>query len=125
MEQYDPHHAPDAAEWLAMDEGERIELVRDYHRRAGVKPPNASLHATMHVVVENQVAMGDEIPVRRTVDRLQAEGLDRHEAIHAVGAVLAEQMFDLLKMVPPKTDPATVYRASLERLTAEGWRRSR
>ena len=92
---------------------------------AGVKPPNASLHATMHVVVENQVAMGDEIPVRRTVDRLQAEGLDRHEAIHAVGAVLAEQMFDLLKMGPPKTDPGTVYRASLERLTAEGWRRSR
>jgi hypothetical protein len=125
MEQYDPLYAPDAAEWLATDEGERIELVRDYHQRAKVKLPNARLHATMHVVVENQVAMGDELPIRRTVDRLQAEGLDRHEAIHAVGSVLAEHMYDLMKMGPPKTDPNAAYWASLEKLTAEGWRRAR
>jgi len=125
MEQYDPLNAPDAAEWLATDEGERIERVRDYHRRTEVKLPNARLHATMHVLVENQVAMGDELPVRRTLHRLQAEGLDRHEAIHAVGSVLAEHMHDLMKMGPPKTDPNELYWASLESLTAEAWRRAR
>jgi len=125
MEQYDPLDAPDAAEWLATDEGERIELVRAYHRRAKVRLPNATLHVTMHVVVESQVAMGDELPVRRIVDRLQAEGLDRHEAIHAVGSVLAGYVHDVMKMGPPKTDPNKLYWASLEKLTAEGWRRAR
>ena len=27
---YDPSVAPDAATWLAMDEAERLELVREY-----------------------------------------------------------------------------------------------
>ncbi len=125
MEQYDPLHAPDAAEWLETDEGERIELVRDYHRRAKVKLPNSRLHATIHVVVESQIAMGDELPVGRTIDRLQAEGLDRHEAIHAVGKVLAEHMHDLMTTGPQKTDPNELYWASLDKLTAEGWRRAR
>jgi len=125
MEQYDPIHAPDAAQWLETDEGERIELVRDYHRRAKVKLPNARLHATIHVVVESQIAMGDELPVRRTVDRLQAEGLDRHEAIHAVGKVVAEHLHDLMMTGPQNTDPNELYWASLDKLTAEGWRRAR
>jgi hypothetical protein len=125
MERYDPVIAPDAADWLDTDESERIELVSTYHRRAKVKLPNLRLHATMHVAVENQVAMGDEIPVRRTVDRLQAEGLDRHDAIHAVGSVLAEHMYDLVKKGPPATDPNTLYWAALEKLTAKEWRRAR
>ena len=79
----------------------------------------------MHVVVESQVAMGDELPVRRTVDRLQAEGLDRHEAIHAVGSVLAGYVHDVMKMGPPKSDPNKLYWTSLEKLTAEGRRRAR
>ena len=125
MDQYDPLFAPDAEEWMAMDEGELIDLVHDYHRRARVRLPNARLHATIHVVVETQIAMGSELPTGRTVDRLQAEGLDRHEAIHAVGLVLAEHMIDLMKEETPGGDPNVAYGASLESLTAEGWRRSR
>jgi len=125
MERYDPLHAPDPAEWLETDEDERIILVRDYHRRAKVKLPNARVHATIHVVVESQIVLGDELPVRRTVARLQAEGLDRHEAIHAVGLVLAEHMYDLMTTGPQKTDPNEFYSASLEKLTAEDWRRAR
>ena len=59
------------------------------HRRAGVSLQNKNVHAIMHVVIENQVAMGDELPVRRAIDRLVGEGLDRHEAIHAMGSALA------------------------------------
>ena len=86
---------------------------------------DGSLNATIHVVVESQIALSDELPVRRTVDRLQAEGLDRHEAIHAVGKVLAEHMHDLMTVGPQRTDPNELYWASLEKLTAEGWRRAR
>jgi hypothetical protein len=33
MNKYDPQKAPDPAEWLAMDEGERIALVQQYRGR--------------------------------------------------------------------------------------------
>jgi hypothetical protein len=59
--------------------------------------PNSSLHAAIHVVVENQVALGGEIPVQETLARLMGEGLSRHEAVHAVGSVLAGILFDLSK----------------------------
>lgn len=120
--QYDPLLAPSPTAWLATDEGDRIEWVMVYHRRARVKLPNRRLHAAIHVVVENQVAMGDELPVRRCLDRLQAEGLDRHEAIHAIGSVVADHMVDLLKTRVPGGDPHAAYWAELERLTAETWR---
>ena len=80
--EYDPLEAPEPEEWLAIDEAERIRLALDYHRRARVRLPNEKLHAVLHVVIENQIALGDEIPVQHTAQRLMAEGLDRHEAIH-------------------------------------------
>ena len=88
--QDDPLEAPEPKEWLAIDEAERIQLAQDYYRRARVRLPNEKLHAVFHVVVENQIALGDEIPVQSTLQRLMVEGLDRHEAIHAIASVLAE-----------------------------------
>ena len=95
MPRYDPLKAPDPEEWLDLDEQERIDLAQDYHRRARVKLPNAKLHATMHAIVENQIALGDETPARRVMQRLMNEGLDRHQAIHAVGSVLFEHIYDV------------------------------
>jgi hypothetical protein len=126
MWKYNPTIEPDNEEWGSLDEGEQIELVRQYHRRAGVKLPNALVHATIHIVVENQIALGDETPVRLTIDRLQAEGLNRHEAIHAVGSVLAEHMYDLIHSPSeqnPDRDPNESYWLSLKELTAENWRK--
>jgi hypothetical protein len=123
MDRYDPLSAPDAAEWLETEEGDRIALVRHYHRRDRVKLPNALLHATMHVVVENQIAMGDQLSVACVVDRLQAEGLDRHEAVHAVGAVLTEHIHAVLTKGLRGIDPNRAFLDSLETLTAESWRR--
>jgi hypothetical protein len=122
---YDPLKAPDSEEWLALDEQERIDLARDYHRRKGIRPPNATLHATLHAIVESQIALADETPVRRTAQRLMDEGLDRHEAIHAIGLVLIEFIRDLMSAPKPGGDPNVPYFAALERLTAEDWRRSR
>jgi hypothetical protein len=62
--EYDPLEAPEPEEWLAIDEAERIQLAQDYHRRARVRLPNEKLHAVFHVVVENQIALGDEMPVQ-------------------------------------------------------------
>jgi Domain of unknown function (DUF1841) len=126
MDRYDPYQAPDPEEWNAMDEQERIRLVEQYHRRAGIRLPNVTVHAVIHAVIETQIALGDEIPVRRTLQRLMSEGLDRHDAIHAIGSVLAEHMHDLLTRpeATAEPDPNVAYYAALERLTAEDWLQS-
>jgi hypothetical protein len=119
--QYDPLEAPEPKEWFAIDEAERIQLAQDYHRCARVCLPNEKLHAVFHVVVENQIALGDEIPVQSTLQRLMAEGLDRHEAIHAIASVLAEFMHDLVKKPGSSAKSNQAYFAALRRLRAEGW----
>lgn len=124
MQHYDPLEGPDPEEWLELDEHERIELVRDYHRRTRIHLPNEKLHATLHAIVEAQIALGDETPARRIAQRLIGEGLDRHDAIHAIGMVLAEHIYDVLKTAKSDKDPNAPYFAALERLTAEDWRRS-
>src|ERR1700730_12617111 len=96
MKIYDPLKLPKPEEWQSMDEQERLELVEIFHRRARIQLPNAKVHAVIHVIVENQIALGDETPVRRTVQRLMSEGLDRHESIHAVGSVLLRHFIYLL-----------------------------
>jgi hypothetical protein len=121
---YDPHSDPAAERWLALDEYERIHLVMAYHRAKRVALPNPQLHATIHAVVENQIALGDEIPVAETLRRLINEGLDRHEAIHAIGSVLAQHMYTLLSDGKPDEDPNLRYFEDLKALTADSWRRS-
>jgi PAS domain-containing protein len=118
---YDPNVAPDTARWLELDEGDRILLAEAYHRRARIEVPDGKVHAIIHVVVENQVALGDELPVRRAIDRLMSEGLDRHDAVHAVGSVLAAYLNDLLKADAPP-DSLEAYKKDVERLTVESWR---
>jgi len=129
MKRYDPLKAPDPEEWLSLDEQERISLAQDYHRSARIRLPNETVHAVVHAIVENQIALGDETPVRRTVQRLMAEGLDRHEAIHAVGMILMEYLNDVMSRAEAEhpergRDPNNAYYAALEKLTAQSWRKS-
>lgn len=130
--EYDPLTEPPPDQWLALDEQERIDAVMEYHRRAGIRFPRAKLHAVFHAIVESQIADA-ELPVRRTAERLMAEGLDRHDAVHAIGSVLAGYINDLMREVKSGGDhakptsernPNEDYFAELEALTAEGWLRS-
>jgi hypothetical protein len=106
-----------------LDEQERIVLVEAYHLDAAVKLPNLKVHAIMHVVVENQIAEGDARPVRRKAEELMAEGLDRHDAIHAIGSVLIVHLSNLMRGARSGADPNEAYFAALERLTADSWQR--
>ncbi|MCE3272233.1 MAG: hypothetical protein K0S57_2630 [Ramlibacter sp.] len=92
---YDPDAAPDPKEWLALDEHERIRLAKNYHQAARIKLPDAKAHAIFHAAVENQIAQGYG-PSCRALERLQQEGLSRHDAIHAIGSVGAKFAFDTL-----------------------------
>ncbi len=117
---YDPLNAPDPDDWQSMNEGERMMLVTEYHRQAGVKLPNEQAHAAVHAIVENQIALGDETSARATLERLMRDGLDRHDAIHAVGSVLADYMQALVRgdAAPGATER---YNEELEKLTVAEW----
>lgn len=120
---YDPEHAPDPREWLALDEHERIRLAKNYHTAARIKAPNAEAHALFHAVVENQIAEGYG-PTCRTLDRLQKEGLTRHDAIHAIGSAIAEFTYDSLhgKGISSVDDAQRELNARIEALSANSWR---
>ena len=115
---YDPDSRPDPEEWSDLDESRRIGLVMDYHRRARIRVPNLRLHATFHVIVENQALLGDETLVAATLERLMDEGLHRHDAIHAIASVLSGVMFDATK-TQGGGDLNAAYFREVARLTAE------
>ena len=123
MPPYDPDSSPDS-DWLHTDEGERIEAVTSYHRRRKIDLPNAQLHAVIHVVVENQLALGEPVVVE-TLARLRQEGLNRHDALHAIGSVLATDLFELMQENTETTgDTYRRYLDRLRKLTAKDWRAS-
>jgi hypothetical protein len=124
MDRYDPEVAPDSREWLALDEGERLLLVEEYHRDARISMPSRArrLHAAIHTIVENQLALEDQTIVRATLERLMEAGLTRHNAIHAVGSVLSEHIYDLLHMESLPAEGHAPYYAALQQLTVEKWR---
>jgi hypothetical protein len=105
---YDPSRAPDPRAWLATPEAERVELCEKAHATPPPSHPpieNARLHAAVHAVVENQLALGQPPHVRAALERLMAQGMTRHEAVHEVGTVVSELIFDLVKKKRP-FDPA-------------------
>lgn len=121
MNRYDADQTPDPKQWLELDEHERIGLVEDYHRAKRIKLPKSLVHAVFHVIVENQIAEELESVVR-AMRRLGAEGLTRHDSIHAVASVLAEHINDLFSDKADATRSAEIYSAAVNRLTARSWR---
>ena len=90
---YDPDRKPDSATWLDLDEEARIARIVSYHRAKRVNLENERVHAIAHMLVENQVALGEPPQVPETLARLMNEGLSRHDAVHAVGSVTGRSQF--------------------------------
>ena len=74
------------------------------------------MHARMHETVEVQLAANDPPAVRRTLERLQRQGLERGAAVHAIAGVFMHLMHRVLETGQP-FDPA-VYAAALDALSA-------
>jgi hypothetical protein len=118
---YDADKAPDPEEWLELDEQARIDAVSAYHRRNRLQVgQSAKAHAATHVIVENQAATGDVTAVPATLARLMREGLERHDAVHAIGSVLMGIIFDM--STKHRDFKAEEYGRALAVLTAENWR---
>jgi hypothetical protein len=123
---YDPDAGPDPTHWLAFEEGERLRQVMDYHERYDGSLAEPEVHAAIHVMIENQIATDDEMPAREALERLMAEGLSRHEAVHALGSVLTEMIVAIAngdKGEEAERSRADAYNGAIARITAEDWRR--
>jgi hypothetical protein len=106
MTYYDPNSAPDPKAWLALGEQERMQVVKNFHNSARIKTRSIRSHAALHTIVENQIAQGYG-PTRKALARLLSSGLSRHDALHAIGAVVA------------RSDDQPSLNASLEKLAAK------
>lgn len=96
---YEPSLPVDPRLWSALSEPERVKATEAAH----LPPPdghppidNTRVHAALHAVVETQVAAGQPPEARRALERLIAEGVDRHTAIHALGTVASEFLLQVL-----------------------------
>lgn len=120
---YDPDNAPDPREWLAIDEHELVRLVKNFHEAARTKVTGAKSHALFHVFAENQIAQGFG-PACKALDRLQKEGLSRHDALHAISSVMANPVFDSAQGIVAPSEAATqrALKDTLEALSATSWR---
>lgn len=120
MFRYDADSTGHQSFWDEIDDQERIDLIIEYHEKVGHEVENLRIHAALHAVVENQVLLGDETPVEAALQRLQEEGLSRHEAIHAIGSVLAG-VFWRIGQGSVTDGVADQYFEDVKKLTASEW----
>jgi hypothetical protein len=125
MNDYDPSIEPDKQSWLEATEGERIAVVTAFHEKHDKKLDRKALiiHSAVHVVVENQLALGVEL-LPETVARLIRQGLSRHEAIHAVGAIISGDILGIIRGEITEFS-ASKYRIKLEKISAKRWRKEK
>lgn len=101
---YDVENPPAAAEWLALEEEERIARIEEGHRaRSSATGGNPTAHATIHALVETRLALGDVHAVQ-AYDRLRATGLTRHTTVHALASVVTRHMLASLERNEPPDD---------------------
>lgn len=120
MEIYNPAKNIEPDIWLALDEDERQELIEEYvlNEEDEIDDSISSIHATAHCIVENQLALKEKETVEAYA-RLRRQGLGRHETIHALAAVIFENINESLGT--EDKDITIRYKSRLRKLTAKKW----
>jgi len=120
MGEYDPNLNIDPMKWGSLDDDQKLQLVEEYHEQFDPDLPDLALHSVLHTIVENQIALGDETPAAATLARLGSEGLDRHDAVHAIASILVSYLHEMLGASDAKNHNVQYFEA-LTKLTAESW----
>jgi hypothetical protein len=121
MREYDPNLNIDPMKWGSLDDDQKLQLVEEYHEQFDPDLPDLALHSVLHTIVENQIALGDETPAAAALARVESEGLDRHDAVHAIASVLVSYRHEMLGASDTKNHNDQYFEA-LTKLTAESWR---
>ncbi|MCF7972379.1 MAG: hypothetical protein K9N55_01045 [Phycisphaerae bacterium] len=117
---YDALEAPASDQWLELDEQDRILAIEAFHDACEEELPDTKMHSIIHAIVENQLAE-NLLETHRTLKRLMDEGLDRHNAIHAIGSAVAQHMFELMGNTTKPKEANAKYSKMLNDLTADKW----
>jgi hypothetical protein len=78
---------------------------------------NPILHIMAHQTVQNQLAQDYPKEVRPTIEKLMQQGYPRHEAIHAVGSLVMDEIWHVMKQKRPFDEAR--YQHGLRELTKE------
>lgn len=117
---YDANTGFSPDDWMDADEQELIRTVEDYHHRTSSQVGASSmLHCGLHMAAEKQLLSADMPEARLALERLLADGYDRHDAIHGLGAATSRVMWNLSRGA--QGDPTELARAELKRLAEAGW----
>ena len=124
MKEYDALIEPESEKWLKLSEEHRIEMIESYVRNneTTIEDEALLLHSSIHMVVENQLAENIE-STKEAYKRLLRQGLNRHETIHAIGAVVTEDIYNMLKNKEAFNDEK--YKNRLRKLTAKRWKKGK
>jgi Domain of unknown function (DUF1841). len=63
----------------------------------GLDERGLKIHVLLHVLIERQLDKKEPPEIVRALMRLQGRGESRHEAIHAIAAVMAHEAFQMLR----------------------------
>lgn len=106
-----------------------VTSIRDTVVKEHAKNPHPGLerehlraHLLIHEMVEKQLAENDPPEVGRVLHRMLANGLSRHEAVHAIGVVVAREALAMLKQ--GRELDKQVYVRELQSLTVEKYRKA-
>lgn len=80
------------------DEALMAELS-ELHRREphpGLEGDKLRVHLAIHVVVETQIREGRPPETAETLRRLEAEGMSRHQALHAIGRCVSDELYGVM-----------------------------
>jgi hypothetical protein len=84
----------------------------------GVSGVNPRLHLMFHTIVERQLTDKSLGPLMNdTLNQLMAKGLSRHNAVHAIGTVLAGDMWHIL--TEGRAFDESYYRTKLDQLVKD------
>ena len=102
---YDAIKGPNAEEWLAADEQERLIAVKAWHAQNGLPTGEIEeLHAIAHVVAEYNLADSPPPALVRAFAAAQARGVCRHGAVHAIGMAVTEAIHGIMSESEPPAD---------------------
>jgi hypothetical protein len=105
-----------------VDQDALMARIEEEHRAAphpGIAGPRLRLHVAIHAVVETQLLEGKPAETAATLARLEAEGLDPHSAMHAVGTAVSSEIFEVMQ--EGKAYDEARYLAALRALSAKSF----
>jgi hypothetical protein len=96
---YDPNSRPNPATWVALDPVYRDLIIREYHK---TNPDQLSTeetdgHIAIHAIAETALADNAHPQPRALLAQYLVAGYSRHDAIHAIGQMLLNQVIQNLQ----------------------------